>query len=139
MWLGNLMLVIINLPLIGIWVRLLRVPYRMLFPMILILCGIGVYGLNSSAFEVGMTVLLGILGYLFYKLGCEPAPMLLGFILGPLMEENLRRALVLSRGDPIVFVTRPISLGLLLAALALLLMVVLPTFRKTREEAFKEA
>jgi TctA family transporter len=139
MWLGNLMLVIINLPLIGIWVRLLQVPYRMLFPMILILCGIGVYGLNSSAFEVGLTVLFGILGYLFYKLGCEPAPMLLGFILGPLMEENLRRALVLSRGDPTVFFTRPISLGLLLAATALLLLVVLPTFRKTREAAFKEA
>jgi TctA family transporter len=139
MWLGNLMLVIINLPLIGIWVRLLRVPYRMLFPMILILCAIGVYGINSSAFEVGMTVLFGILGYLFYKLGCEPAPMLLGFILGPLMEENLRRALVLSRGDPMVFLQRPISLGLLLAATALLLLVVLPTFRKTREAAFKEA
>jgi putative tricarboxylic transport membrane protein len=138
MWIGNAMLVIINLPLIGIWVRLLKVPYRLLFPMILVLCGIGVYSLNSSAFEVGLTVLFGLLGYLFVKLGCEPAPMLLGFILGPLMEENLRRALVLSRGDPLVFVQRPISLTLLAIALGLLLLVVLPTFRKTREEAFKE-
>jgi TctA family transporter len=138
MWIGNAMLVIINLPLIGIWVRLLKVPYRMLFPMIVVLCAIGVYSLNSSAFEVGMTALFGILGYLFYKLGCEPAPMLLGFILGPLMEENLRRALVLSRGDPTVFLTRPISLTLLALATLLLLIVILPTFRKTREEAFKE-
>jgi TctA family transporter len=139
MWIGNAMLVIINLPLIGIWVRLLKVPYRLLFPMILVLCAIGVYSLNSSAFEVGMTALFGVLGYLFYKLGCEPAPMLLGFILGPLMEENLRRALVLSRGDPTVFLTRPISLTLLVLAALLLAMVILPTFRKTREEAFKEA
>jgi TctA family transporter len=104
-----------------------------------VLCAIGVYSLNSSAFEVGMTALFGVLGYLFYKLGCEPAPMLLGFILGPLMEENLRRALVLSRGDPTVFLTRPISLTLLVLAALLLAMVILPTFRKTREEAFKEA
>jgi putative tricarboxylic transport membrane protein len=138
MWIGNAMLVIINLPLIGIWVRLLRVPYRILYPMILVLCGIGVYSLNSSAFEVGLTVMFGMLGYLFIKLGCEPAPMLLGFILGPLMEENLRRALVLSRGDPLVFFQRPISLTLLCISAALLLIVVLPTFRKTREEAFKE-
>jgi putative tricarboxylic transport membrane protein len=138
MWIGNAMLVVINLPLIGIWVRLLRVPYRLLFPMILVLCGIGVYSLNSSSFEVGLTVMFGLLGYLFIKLGCEPAPMLLGFILGPLMEENLRRALVLSRGDPMVFFQRPISLTLLSVAALLLLIVVLPTFRKTREEAFKE-
>jgi len=138
MWIGNAMLVIINLPLIGIWVRLLKVPYRLLFPMILVLCGIGVYSLNSSAFEVGLMVLFGVLGYLFIKLGCEPAPMLLGFILGPLMEENLRRALVLSRGDPLVFFQRPISLTLLSLAALLLLIVVLPNFRKTREQAFKE-
>ncbi len=138
MWIGNAMLVIINLPLIGIWVRLLKVPYRLLFPMILVLCGIGVYSLNSSAFEVGLTVMFGLLGYLFIKLGCEPAPMLLGFILGPLMEENLRRALVLSRGDPLVFFQRPISATLLAVSLLLLLIVVLPTFRKTRQEAFKE-
>jgi putative tricarboxylic transport membrane protein len=138
MWLGNMMLVIINLPLIGIWVKLLAIPYRLMFPAILVLCGIGVYSLNNSAFEVGMTVGFGFFGYILYKLGCEPAPLLLGFILGPLMEENLRRALVLSRGDPMVFLERPISLGLLVVAAGLLLLVILPTFRKTREEAFKE-
>jgi TctA family transporter len=138
MWLGNLMLVVINLPMIGMWVQLLKVPYRLLFPSILLLMSIGVYSLNNSGFEVGLTVLFGLMGYVFYKLGCEPAPLILGFILGPLMEENLRRALLLSRGDPLVFVQRPISLVLLLMAVALLLLVVLPNFRKTREEAFKE-
>ena len=138
MWLGNLMLVVINLPLIGMWVQLLKVPYRLLFPSILLLCSIGVYSLNNSGFEVGLTALFGLMGYVFYKLGCEPAPLVLGFILGPLMEENLRRALLLSRGDPLVFVQRPISLVLLLMAVALLLLVILPNFRKTREEAFKE-
>jgi TctA family transporter len=138
MWLGNLMLVVINLPMIGMWVQLLKVPYRLLFPSILLLMSIGVYSLNNSGFEVGLTVLFGLMGYVFYKLGCEPAPLILGFILGPLMEENLRRALLLSRGDPMVFVQRPISLVLLLMAVALLLLVVLPNFRKTREEAFKE-
>src|ERR671912_1287977 len=100
MWIGNLMLVIINLPLIGIWVRLLKVPYRLLFPSILLFCAIGVYSLNNSSFEVALAALFGLMGYVFYKLGCEPAPLVLGFILGPLMEENLRRALLLSRGDP---------------------------------------
>ena len=138
MWLGNLMLVVINLPMIGMWVQLLKVPYRLLFPSILLLCSIGVYSLNNSGFEVGLTALFGLMGYVFYKLGCEPAPLVLGFILGPLMEENLRRALLLSRGDPLVFVQRPISLVLLLMAVALLLLVILPNFRKTREEAFKE-
>jgi TctA family transporter len=138
MWIGNLMLVIINLPLIGMWVQLLKVPYRLLFPSILLLCAIGVFSLNNSGFEVGLTALFGLMGYVFYKLGCEPAPLILGFILGPLMEENLRRALLLSRGDPLVFVQRPISLVLLLMAVALLLLVILPNFRKTREEAFKE-
>ena len=103
-----------------------------------LLCAIGVYSLNNSGFEVGLTALFGLMGYVFYKLGCEPAPLILGFILGPLMEENLRRALLLSRGDPLVFVQRPISLVLLLMAVALLLLVILPNFRKTREEAFKE-
>jgi TctA family transporter len=139
MWVGNLMLVVINLPMIGMWVKLLKVPYRLLFPCILLMCAIGVYSLNSSPFEVGLTALFGVLGYLFTKLGCEGAPLLLGFILGPLMEENLRRALVLSRGDPLVFLQRPISLGLLIAASLLLLMVILPSFRKTREVAFKES
>jgi putative tricarboxylic transport membrane protein len=138
MWIGNLMLVIINLPLLGIWVKLLKVPYRLLFPSILLLCSVGVYSLNNSAFEVGLVAVFGLLGYLFYKLDCEPAPLILAFILGPLMEEYLRRALVVSRGDPLVFIQRPISLTLLLMAFALLLLVVLPNFRKTREQAFKE-
>src|SRR4051812_4937509 len=138
MWIGNAMLVIINLPMIGIWVRLLKVPYRLLFPAILLFCCIGVYTLNNSPFEVGMTALFGLLGYMLLKFGCEPAPMLLGFILGPLMEENLRRAMLLSRGNPITFVERPLSAGLLAAAAGLLLLVVLPQFRKTREEAFQE-
>ena len=138
MWVGNLMLVIINLPLIGLWVRLLNMPYRMLFPAILLVCCIGVYSLNSSAFDVGITALFGVLGYVFYKLGCEPAPFALGFVLGPLMEENLRRALLLSGGDPMTFVTSPISAALLIASAALLLLVILPAFQKTREEAFKE-
>jgi len=139
MWVGNLMLVIINLPLVGIWVMFLRVPYRLLFPSILLLCAIGSYSLNSSAAEVGLMALFGFLGYVFYKLDCEPAPLILGFILGPLMEENLRRALIVSNGDPMVFVNRPISLTLLILAALLLLLVVLPAFRRTRAEAFTEA
>ncbi len=139
MWIGNLMLVIINLPLVGIWVTLLKVPYRMLFPSILLLCAVGSYSLNSSATEVGIMALFGLLGYLFYKLDCEPAPLILGFILGPLMEENLRRALIVSHGDPLVFVSRPISLTLLIMAVLLLLLVVLPAVRRTRAEAFTEA
>ena len=138
MWVGNLMLVVINLPMIGIWVRLLKVPYRLLFPSILLFCAIGVYSLNNSAFEVALTALFGLLGYVFYKLGCEPAPLVLGFILGPLMEENLRRAMLLSRGDPLVFLQRPISLTLLVMAALLLLLVIVPVFRQTRQEAFKE-
>jgi TctA family transporter len=138
MWIGNLMLVVINLPLIGIWVKLLKVPYRILFPSILLFCAIGVYTLNNSTFEVMLTALFGILGYAFYKWGCEPAPLLLGFILGPLMEENLRRAMVLSRGDPTVFLQRPLSLTMLLMAAALLVIVILPAVRKKREEAFQE-
>jgi TctA family transporter len=138
MWIGNLMLVVINLPMIGIWVSLLKVPYRLLFPAILLFCAIGVYTLNNSPFEVGLMALFGLLGYMLLKFGCEPAPMLLGFILGPLMEENLRRAMLLSRGNPITFIERPLSAGLLAAAAGLLLLVVLPQFRKTREEAFQE-
>jgi TctA family transporter len=138
MWVGNLMLVIINLPLIGIWVRLLKVPYRLLFPSILLFCAIGVYSLNNSSFEVALAALFGLMGYVFYKLGCEPAPLVLGFILGPLMEENLRRAMLLSHGDPLVFVQRPISLTLLIMAALLLLLVVMPVFRQARAEAFKE-
>jgi TctA family transporter len=138
MWIGNLMLVVINLPMIGIWVSLLKVPYRLLFPSILLFCAIGVYTLNNSPFEVGLMALFGLLGYMLLKFGCEPAPMLLGFILGPLMEENLRRAMLLSRGNPITFVERPLSAALLAGAAGLLALVILPQFRKTREEAFQE-
>jgi putative tricarboxylic transport membrane protein len=139
MLVGNVMLVVINLPLIRIWVTLLKVPYRLFYPAILVFCCIGVYSLNSSLFEVGLLVLFGIVGYAFLKWGCEPAPLLLAFVLGPLMEENLRRAMLLAKGDPSTFVTRPISAALLILAAAMLALVVLPAFRKTREEAFQES
>jgi TctA family transporter len=138
MWLGNFMLIILNLPLIGMWIKLLTVPYRWLFPAIVLFCAIGVYSTNNNTFDVWMVAIFGVIGYLFIKLGCEPAPLLLGFILGPMMEENLRRALLLSRGDWSVFVTRPISIGLLLAAVALLVIVALPSIKAKREEAFVE-
>ncbi len=138
MWLGNAMLVILNLPLIGMWIKLLSVPYRFLFPSIVLFCAIGVYSTNNNTFDIWMVAIFGFIGYLFYKLGCEPAPLLLGFILGPMMEENLRRALLLSRGDWSVFVTRPISVGLLAAALLLLVIVLLPAVKSKREEAFVE-
>ncbi|MCM5677981.1 tripartite tricarboxylate transporter permease [Schlegelella sp. S2-27] len=138
MWIGNLMLVILNLPLIGIWIRLLTVPYRFLFPAILTFCCIGLYTLNNNNFDVYMSVLFGLLGYVFYKLKCEPAPLLLGFILGPMMEENLRRALLLSRGEWGAFVTRPLSAGLLAAAVLLLLIMTMPNLRRKRQEAFQE-
>ena len=113
MWLGNLMLVVINLPLVGVWVRLLRVPYRLLYPAILIFCCIGVYSINNAPADVVITAAFGIVGYWLVKHDFEPAPMLLGFVLGPLMEENLRRAMLIARGDPTIFLTRPISAGLL--------------------------
>jgi putative tricarboxylic transport membrane protein len=138
MWIGNLMLVIINLPLIGLWVQFLRVPYRLLSLGILMACAIGVYTVNNSTFEVLLAAGFGVLGYAFMRLQCEPAPMLLGFVLGPLMEENLRRAMRISSGDPTIFVHRPISLALLIAALALLIVVALPAIRTKREEVFQE-
>ena len=138
MWVGNFILVILNLPLVGIWVKMLRVPYRLLFPMILFCCAIGAYSSSNNIFDVWVAIVFGFLGYLFVKLGCEPAPLLLGYILGPMMEENLRRALVLSRGDFIVFVTRPISLGMLLVAALLLVVVVAPTIRRKRELVFAD-
>jgi putative tricarboxylic transport membrane protein len=138
MWIGNLMLVILNLPLIGLWVQLLKVPYRWLYPAILVFCCIGVYSINNNTFDVYMTAAFGVVGYVFYKLRCEPAPLLLGFILGPMMEENLRRAMLLSRGDPTTFFTRPLSLTLLLMAAALLVIVALPAIKAKREEAFHE-
>jgi len=138
MWIGNLMLVILNLPLIGMWIKLLTVPYRFLFPAIVLFCAVGVYSTNNNTFDVWMVAAFGIVGYLFVKLGMEPAPLLLGFILGPMMEENLRRALLLSRGDWSVFVTRGLSAGLLAAAVLLLVIVLLPAVKSKREEAFVE-
>jgi TctA family transporter len=138
MWVGNLMLVVLNLPMIGIWVKLLTVPYRFLYPAILVFCCIGVYTVNNSTFDVFMTAGFGLLGYLFTKLGCEGAPLLLGFVLGPMMEENFRRALLLSRGDFSVFVTRPLSLSLLIATVVLIVIVALPSIKSKREEAFQE-
>ncbi|CAB3886923.1 hypothetical protein LMG26684_03883 [Achromobacter mucicolens] len=138
MWIGNLMLVVLNLPLIGIWVKLLRVPYRMLFPAILVFCTIGVYSLNYNAFDIFMFAIFGIIGYVWSKLGCEGAPLLLGLVLGPMMEENFRRALLLSRGEFSTFVTRPLSATLLALAAILLVLVALPALRKKREEAFVE-
>src|SRR5262250_2813307 len=138
MWIGNLMLVIINLPLVGIWVRLLRVPYRMLFPAIIIFCAIGVYSINNSAFDIVMTGLFGVVGYWLVRHDFEPAPMLLGFVLGPMLEENLRRAMLIARGDPSTFVTRPISAGLIALAVLLLVLAVLPMIRGKRDEVFVE-
>jgi len=138
MWIGNLMLIILNLPLIGIWIKLLSVPYRWLFPSIVLFCAIGVYSTNNSTFDIWMVGIFGFIGYLFIKLGTEPAPLLLGFILGPMMEEYLRRALLLSRGDWSVFLTRPISAGLLVAAVLLLVVVLMPSVKSKREEAFVE-
>ncbi len=138
MWVGNLMLIILNLPLIGIWIKLLTVPYRFLFPAITLFCCIGVYTLNNNTFDIFLTALFAVIGYLFFKLGCESAPLLLGFILGPMMEENLRRALLLSRGDWTTFVTRPLSSGLLIAAALMLVVVMLPAIKNKREQAFKD-
>src|SRR5512143_1090777 len=135
MWIGNLMLVILNLPLIGIWIKLLKVPYRYLFPAIALFCAIGAYSMNNNTFDIWMLAGFGFVGYVFIKLGCEPAPLVLGFILGPMMEENLRRALLLSLGDWSTFVTRPLSAGLLIAAALMIVVVMLPTIRKKREEA----
>lgn len=138
MWVGNLFLVILNLPLIGLWVRLLTIPYHLLYPAILVFMTIGVFSINNSIFEVYLMALCGILGYVFIKLECEPAPLLLGFILGPMMEENLRRALALSRGDATVFLTSPISAVMLAIAAVALTAVVIPAVRRGREEAFQE-
>lgn len=138
MWIGNLILVVLNLPMIGVWVQLLRVPYRWLFPAILVFCCIGVYSINNNVWDVWIAIFFGFAGYVFGKLGCETAPLVLGFILGPMMEENLRRAMLLSRGDPSVFVSSPISCGLLIAAVLMVFLVAAPVFRKTREVAFKE-
>ncbi len=138
MWVGNLLLVLLNLPLIGLWVRLLSVPYEVLFPAIIAFASIGCYSLGLNAWDVFAIAAAGVLGYALIRWGCEPVPLLLGFILGPLLEENLRRAMIISRGDPTVFVTRPISAVLLLLAAAVLLVSVLPAVRRKREVVFTE-
>jgi putative tricarboxylic transport membrane protein len=138
MWVGNLMLVVINLPLVGLWVRLLRVPYRLLYPAIIAFCCIGGYSVNNSPFDVVITGIFGVAGYWFMKHDFEPAPMLLGLVLGPLMEENLRRAMVISGGDATVFLTRPISAALLAVAAVLLVIAVMPMISRRREEVFVE-
>jgi len=138
MWIGNLMLVILNLPLIGLWIKLLKVPYRILFPAILVFCTIGVYSLNYNTFDIYTTAMFGVIGYVWAKLKCEGAPLLLGLVLGPMMEENFRRALLLSRGDYTTFVTRPLSASLLAVAVFLVILVALPSIKKKREETFVE-
>jgi TctA family transporter len=138
MWIGNAMLLVINLPLIGMWVRMLSVPYRLLYPAILLFCVIGIYSTNTNFSQILLCALFAGFGYLLLRLGCEPAPLVLGFILGPLMEENLRRALVISRGDPMIFFERPISLTLLVLTVGVVGLIVFPQFQRTREAAFRE-
>ena len=137
MFVGNVMLVIINLPLIRIWVMLLKVPYRLLYPAVIAFACIGTYTIGNSTFDIFVLVALALLGYLFLKLDCEPAPLLLAFVVGPLLEENFRRAMHLSRGTLSVFVERPISGGLLLAALVLIAVVALPGIRRGRDRVFE--
>jgi TctA family transporter len=132
MWIGNVMLLILNLPLIGLWTRLLTVRYFYLFPAIVIICIIGAFNVGNSTFSVYTLAFFGVLGYVFVKLECEPAPFLLGFVLGPLMEENLRRALLISRGDPTVFVTRPISLGFVIATIVIVIVMLVPAVKQRR-------
>jgi TctA family transporter len=138
MWIGNLFLLVLNLPLIGLWVKMISVPYHLLYPAILVFCGIGVFSLSNTSFDVYLMAAFGVLGYIFRKLDCEPAPMMLGFILGPMMEEYLRRAMLLSSGSATVLVTRPISATLLAISAVALVVVLLPTLRRKREEAFKD-
>ena len=130
MWIGNLLLVVLNLPLVGIWVRLLRVPYRWLFPAIIMFCSIGTYSVTNNPFDVYLCAAIGVLGYVLVRLGCEPAPLVLGFVLGPLVEEYLRRALLLSRGDPTVFFTRPLSLVFVVGTVLILIVMAAPAFRR---------
>jgi putative tricarboxylic transport membrane protein len=138
MWLGNLMLIIINLPLVGVWVSLLRVPYRLLYPSIIVFCCIGIYSINNSPTDVVISAIFGLVGYWLTKHDFEPAPLVLAFVLGPLMEENLRRAMLIARGDATVFITRPISGTLIALAVGLLVIAALPMIRKRRDEVFVE-
>ena len=130
MWIGNLILVILNLPLIGIWVKLLKVPYRFMFPAILVFMAIGIYSVNKLELDIYLTIFFGLVGYVFIKLKLEPAPMILALVLGPMMEENLRRSLLLSRGDPMIFITRPISAAFLISTALLLIFMILPAIKK---------
>ncbi|MCC6472979.1 MAG: tripartite tricarboxylate transporter permease [Burkholderiales bacterium] len=139
MWIGNLMLLVLNLPMVGVWVKLLKVPYRWLFPSIIMFCCVGNYSLNNSPMDLYVCAVVGFLGYILVKLECEPAPLMLGFVLGPLMEENLRRALLISRGDPTVFFTRPISLTFMVLACVVLIMMVTPAMRRKRTQVYQEA
>ena len=134
MWIGNLLLVVLNLPMIGLWVKLLRLPYRLLFPAIMAFSAIGIYSVNNSSFEIYLTALFGIFGFVCMKLGFPPAPMLLGYVLGPMMEENLRRSMLMSGGDPTVFLRRPISIAFIVATVAILIVMVLPAVRQRRQE-----
>ncbi|TDR93433.1 tripartite tricarboxylate transporter permease [Enterovirga rhinocerotis] len=138
MWVGNLMLLVINLPMVGLWVKLLKVPYRLMFPAIMMFCCIGIYSINSLPTDVMFIAFFGVIGYFLIKLGFEPAPLLLGFVLGKLMEENLRRALIISRGDMMTFIERPLSGVLLAVAVILLVVALLPSIRKSRDEVFVE-
>jgi putative tricarboxylic transport membrane protein len=138
MWIGNLFLVVLNLPLIGIWVRMLTIPYKILFPVIIVFASIGTFSIDLNAWDVFAIAFFGLLGYVLIKLGCEPAPFLLGFILGPLLENHLRRALIISRGDPSIFINRPVSAVLLVLAVAAIVLAVLPAIRQRREVVFKE-
>jgi TctA family transporter len=134
MWIGNLMLVVLNLPMIGLWVKLLQVPYRLLFPAIMAFSAIGIYSVNTSSFEIYLTAAFGIFGFICMKLGFPLAPMLLGYVLGPMMEENLRRSMLQSGGDPSVFVTRPLSLVFIIATVLILVVMVVPAVRERRKE-----
>jgi TctA family transporter len=134
MWIGNLMLLVLNLPLVGLWVSLLKMPYRLLFPTIMVFCSIGIYSVNNSSFEIYLMAIFGILGIVWRLLECSPVPLMLGFVLGPMVEENLRRALQVSRGDPSVFITRPISLGFIIITIMILIVMVLPSVRKRRDK-----
>ena len=138
MWIGNLLLVVLNLPLIGLWVKMLSIPYRVLFPAIVLFACIGTFSINQNIYDIYAIAFFGIAGYLLIRFGCEPAPLLLGFVLGPLLEEHLRRAMIISRGDPMIFIERPISATLLALAVASVIIAVLPSIRKKRDEVFVE-
>jgi putative tricarboxylic transport membrane protein len=139
MWIGNLLLLLLNLPLVGMWAKLISVPYRFLFPLICVFTAIGVYSINNNVFDVYLMALFGVLGFFFRKVGAEPAPLILALFLGPMAEEYLRRTLLISHGDATVFFTSPISLVILVVTALLLLSILSPHFRKVREEGLQEA